>query len=376
MRKLIEAVSVISTAVIFGQVASAASIFVREAQSTELSSDQIDQVTTMVENAVSNLPEHTLVQSEEEADFTLQPSVVSRGDQMVLRVEKHKDGDVLAMSEEPITSGRSLEDSSVSLTENALAEDTFVSSGSAIIETTPGTGRDIASEDEAMTGPSNLHSDMGSAAESDVSSGDIAAEDSSAATDEGYVSGTTSSSEVPASQPQSGDMPTADQDMTGAGETRAAAPRIARGDNLGYFTVGAGPAFSIGLDTDNPMYNILAAYNVDVRRDVTAKVLGDFSFGSGADVSNFINVAVGANYYPFAGNVYGSRPYTMADLGWGFVRDEFEDTENGISVGVGAGFQFRAQELNFDVNIHYSLLTSEINDDIPSVLALRAAINF
>ncbi|MEK7358246.1 MAG: hypothetical protein AAB250_17500 [Bdellovibrionota bacterium] len=124
------------------------------------------------------------------------------------------------------------------------------------------------------------------------------------------------------------------------------------------------------------MTNITASYNYRFDENVVAKGLVDFALGSGSDSARFINVGIGGEFYPTQTLITFGKPYVGADVGYAFARDNDDNTENGIAVGVGTGFKFAAAELNMDVNLHYSLLTTQIESTNPSVFGARLAVNF
>lgn len=311
------------TALLLVGQAWSADVYVRDAEGQNLSESEIQRVTDSVKQAVTSLPEHSLSGSEDQADFVLAPSIVNRGDQMVLRVEKQQDGNIVSVSEEIISSVDESADQAGQLAQTTAEEDSFMSGDM-----------------------SDMESDRGPA----------------------------SAADEPAADTDMMSEPSAQQ-ATG-GETRARSPRIARGDNVGYFTIGAGPGFAVGLDTDNLMYNVLGQYSVEFNPTLTGKVFGDFYFGSGTDNSNFINLGVGADYYPGVRQVAGARPYITGDVGFGTTRNEAENTENALSLGAGGGFRFIAERMTIDTSLHYTILTAELDDDTPQVLALRVALNF
>jgi hypothetical protein len=147
-------------------------------------------------------------------------------------------------------------------------------------------------------------------------------------------------------------------------------------DRPGYFQVGVGPSFALGLDSDAVMYNVVGAYNRNISDRLTGKIFGDFNLGTGADAAQFINVGLGTDIYLQEVRMDYGVPYLMADVGYGFVRDEDTQTQDAAVIGAGAGFKMAAEALNFDLNVHYSLLTAQLDGKTPSILGLRAAVNF
>lgn len=321
--------------VTLGQMSWAADVFVRDTKGSELSKDKANQITNSVKQAVQNTDEHSLASSEDVADFVLQPSLVSRQDQEILRIEKIQDGDTISMIEEALPSAN-MNESANTLAQAALQDESMPSRG---VASTEAESQRAEQEQQA------------SRAQSQERERDIASE------------------EEAATSQQSG--------MATGGESRAAAgAHLPPGERGGYFTVGVGPSFAVGLESDSVMYNVIGAYNMDFNRRLTGKIIADLNFGSGTDSSRFTSIGVGANIYPYMEQVAGGRPYVGGSLSFGSVQNDAGNTEEGVAIGAGAGFQFSTQELNLDANLQYTLLTSEIDDDIPSVLGVRLAVNF
>jgi hypothetical protein len=160
------------------------------------------------------------------------------------------------------------------------------------------------------------------------------------------------------------------------GDVRAASPRIMDPNRPGYFQIGVGPAAGLGLKSDRAMYNINIGYNHNLNERFTGKVMADLNLGSGSDTSRYINYTVGGDMYLNEIQQNYGIPYITANLGYALVRNNNDVTEAGLSLGAGAGFKFAAERMNLDVNLHYSILTDEIEGSLPSVLGLRAALNF
>ncbi|MES2964387.1 MAG: hypothetical protein V4760_10880 [Bdellovibrionota bacterium] len=302
-------IGLLVAAMAFATSANAADIFVRPARGSDLTRAQQTEVTDLVSKAVHSMPEHNLVSVEGDADFVLQPSIVSRGEQQLLRIEKQKDGQVMAMSEEPINSVNASNDRAMAVTETALQEDTYV----------------------------------GQSSESD---------------DGGTQSATTTSA------------------SEASNEVVGASPIMGQREFPGFFQLAVGPSFGLGMDTDAVMTNVMAAYNYTFSDGVIGKGFVDGNFGSGSDSARFINVGVGGEFYPSQNLISFGKPYVAADAGYAFTRDNDDNTEDGIAVGAGVGFKFAAAALNMDVNLHYTLLTEQIDSTNPSVFGVRLAVNF
>lgn len=304
-------IGLFAAALAFVSSAHAADIFVRPARGTDLTRAQQTEVTGLVSKAVHSMPEHNLVANEGDADFVLQPSIVMRGDQQLLRIEKQKDGQVIAMSEEPINSVNASNDRAMAVTETALQDDAYVR------------------------------------------------ENNFGGNDEGGTQSATTTSASEASN-----------------EVTAPSPVIADRDFPGYFQLGVGPSFGLGMDSDAVMTDVMASYNYKFSEAIIAKGFGDFNLGTGSESARFINIGAGAEFYPSQSIVTFGKPYVGADVGYAFTRNNANETEDGIAVGAGAGFKFATAALNMDVNLHYSLLTEQIGSTNPSVFGIRLAVNF
>lgn len=317
-----------------GSAAHAADIFVRKAYGSDLSKDQADEITFTVRRAVSRMPEHHLVNSEDLADFVLQASVVNRRGNRLLRVEKLKDGDLLAASEDELPANHFSTKGAEVATETALQND------------------DIASyptdEDGTISGATTQ-------SPTDSSSTSTATTDPSGASTLGA----------------------SDASPMAGGEVRGPSPLFSRPDRMGAFQIGVGPAFGLGMNSDQVLYDITLGYAAPVNESVSIKGFGDLNLASGGDANRFLNFGVGADIFPLQSQlVMHGQPYLSADAGYAFTRDRNSATQDGIAVGAGGGFKFMAQDLNMDVNLHYTILTAKLQNDYPSVFGIRAAFNF
>lgn len=160
------------------------------------------------------------------------------------------------------------------------------------------------------------------------------------------------------------------------GEIVAEPPRIMDPDQPEYFQFGAGPGFGLNLDSDKALFNANVAYNRNFSERITGKVIGDFNIGTADEVARFLNFALGTDIYlrEVSGD-YGT-PYAALDLGYAFVRDGDSQTKDGAAIGGGLGFKFALAQINMDLNLHYTLLTAQIDGDNPSVFATRLAFTF
>lgn len=323
------------TAFFAGATAFAADIFVREAHGIGLSRQQSEEITQMVEKAIEEMPEHRLVASEDLADFILEPSITMRDDALALRIDKWRNNVFVASSIEPLPEARLNQDHVRSATENVLVAEEIESEGSV-----SGAPTDDVSRDQWENSRSRKSPDRGTVSRSP----------------ESY---------------------TASDSPMGTGDVRAPSPLFARPDRRGAFQVGAGPAFSTGMESDQMLYNLNAAYVMPFGDLFSAKAFGDFNLSAGSDPHRFINFGIGAELFPMgATTMAGGRPYLTGDIGYALTRNKNENTQDAPAVGVGGGYRFMTQQLNMDVNLHYTMLTAKLEDKFPAVLGLRAAVNF
>jgi hypothetical protein len=163
---------------------------------------------------------------------------------------------------------------------------------------------------------------------------------------------------------------------TYGGEARAQAPTLKGPNHPGYFQLGVGPSFSAGLGENDPMYDLAGSYHYNLSDRVAAKVMGDLNFASGTTSSRFADLGVGGDVYLSEMKMGYGVPYATADVGYGSVRDAASRTAEGAAVGAGAGFKVETEALNLDINLHYAVLTEQLNNTNPSILGLRMALNF
>ncbi len=336
----------------FTSVSHSAEIFVREARGN-LTRRQVAEVTSLVKNAVQNMSEHTLVRSASQADYTLQPSVIQRGDELVLRVEKQKNGEILAMSEETINSINASRDRAMAVTETALTDVPY--------------GRAYATDDDGADYGTMSAQTM--SAEDSASTGAIDVSDSNTPRSRQDNSSTYQTTGVDSTARSPG----ADASV---GELTSASPRMMNPDRIGQVQLGVGPSFGINMKDDALMYDLMAAYAVDFNENVVGKVFGDFNFSTGSSSTRFINLGVAGEYYPSRELLTFGKPYVGANLGYGFTRDGRGNSGDGLSAGLGAGFKFQAAELNWDVAANYTLLLEQVADSTPQVFGIRVALGF
>lgn len=326
------AASLVFSSVVTTQ-ALAADVFVKQARGSDLSRQQVAEITGLVRNAVTSMPEHQLVNSQTDADFVLQPSVLARGDEMILRIEKMKGSEVLAMSEEKINSFDSSRNRAIAVTETALQDDGYT---------------DYSMDDGGTS----------SAASSSASDSELYSNNES-------LNGA-----------QTGYTPSAGGGSPSVGELTAASPRLANPDRAGQIQLGVGPSFGIGMSNNNVMYDVLIAYAVDLSDNFVAKGFGDLNFGTGSEASRFMNFGIAGEWYPTRELLTFGKPYLGADVGYAFTRNTFNQQSDNLALGAAAGFKFQAADLNWDVNAHYTVLMDDIDGATPSVLGVRLALGF
>ncbi len=335
--------------------AFASDVFVKDARGN-LTRRQVTEVTSLVRDAVKKMPEHTLVRRDRDADFILQPSVIQRGDELVLRVEKQKGGEILAMSEEPINSVSASRDRAMAVTETAL-QDTTNATTYATDE--DGNGTRSASTSSAM--------DRDEEANLQQSSGPV--EVRRAQTVQPMTAQATGQGAAVDTNTRSSSSPS-------VGELTAASPRMASADRAGQIQLGVGPSFAINMKEDSLLYDLLAAYAVDFSDNFVGKVFGDFNLATGSSPTRFINLGIAGEYYPTKELLTFGKPYLGADLGYAFTRDALSRSGDNVATGVAAGFKFQAADINWDVNAHYDLLLAKVADETPSVFGIRVALGF
>ena len=161
------------------------------------------------------------------------------------------------------------------------------------------------------------------------------------------------------------------------GDLRAPSPKMFDKDRQGFFQVGVGPAYGIGFHSDSSMYNVLASYNWNMSDRITAKALADMYLATGSVSSRLLNYGLGADVYiPEMNPLNSGIPYASAEVALGNGRDSLGRDGTGVTVGAGTGFKFQAAALNWDVSLNYALLTAQVGDSLPSVVGMRAAVNF
>ena len=152
-------------------------------------------------------------------------------------------------------------------------------------------------------------------------------------------------------------------------------PRYMNPDRPLYFTIGAGPAFSTGLDSDETMVDLYASVNRNFSEYIAGKLIGDVIMGGGANSARLITGGVGLDFY-VKGPTDAMRPYVTIDAGAGFARNGSAETRDAAEFGLGGGFRSSSERANFDLSLQYRVLGAQIRDETPSALSLRVAGNF
>ena len=422
--------------VLISESAMANDIFVRPVRGVARDATQLANVTDLVKSAVQALPEHTLATSESSAELVLQPRIIDREGNETLRLESYKNGTLLSSSEETLSSIETGRQGAYTLTQHVLRSDaaTTPPTSSADTDRTPlnpvvaaqdakqaaATDTRTKSRNELMPTSSQQQSSPAAqgawrtspqtnaqtnaqassranaqdsqsaqatppernlaAARYDRPAGDVTSADNSRteslrSDNRDYTA--PGAQPVVDSTPAAGSaQPVAAAADSSAGESRAIAPRHSKLGGPGYFSAGLGAGFGSGMNSTGTLYDINGAYNFDISPEWAAKGFLDLNLGSGSDVSRFIDVAAGGNWYPQQLQFANSRPYLTADVGLGFVRNSYNEGTQGLATGLGAGFQFDVASLSVDVNAHYTLLMASLRGTTPQVMGLRLAVNF
>ena len=417
------AVLAATTTLAAGCLAQASEIYVRRASGPALTDDQKSEVTDMVRQAVKQAGDQSLVDDETQADFVLQPSVYIQGSAMMLKIEKDKNGGLISSSEQRITAIDSARDSAVAATQAALATTNIASgkaqfskkgSSSATTEPTDDTAGSHSADNNATATASTDAATTGANTGTDTDQ--PMSKPATPAQDQAQTQNQDGAPSLDNAQNQTQDVsskPTADVsankpvDVTNAkpadaapaeakagtrstasgheygngilagGDLRAPSPFIHNNNQLGTLEAGAGPSFGMG-PTGQPMLDVDVDYAIPYTENISGKVLADANWAPGDQGSHFLDFGVGADFFMPAGKTFNNvRPYATGDVGYAFTRDTAALIQNAPAVGAGIGFKFAVQETNVDVNAHYTFLTTNIaNTPTPSVLAVRAAVNF
>ncbi len=160
-------------------------------------------------------------------------------------------------------------------------------------------------------------------------------------------------------------------------ESMATAPRGI--DNRGSWNLTAGPALTLGLESDNVLYGVSGGYTFNLTPELGARVFADANIGSGEDSAQFLALGTAAKLG--MGDRIGqqiSRAYLLGDVALASARNaDTDNSETGVAVGAGVGYNFlRTERTDIDLLLRYSLMLSEVDDKLPSLLTARVGVNF
>lgn len=150
-------------------------------------------------------------------------------------------------------------------------------------------------------------------------------------------------------------------------------------DGRGSWNVSAGPGITLGLDSDSVLYGVAGGYTFNLTPSLGARVFADANFGAGEDSAQYLDLGAAAKLG--MGDVIGtqtSRAYLLGDVAYATARNADTDhSESGVAVGAGVGYNFmRTQRTDIDLLLRYSLMLSEVDDKLPSLLTARVGVNF
>jgi hypothetical protein len=425
---ILRALTACAALTLAGQFASAADIFVRGVRGGDVSAVHASEVTDMIKSAVRAMPEHSLAAREGGADFVIQPRLISREGRETLRLERYKNGTLISSTEEDMDTLDSDHGRALQITQNLMQTDSYVKGAASQIvdrtswNTKKQSPQDFPASDQgtSLNAPSNQKVDRTADRATDLTADRPMDSSADHASDRAIDRSTENTADRSMDRPsdRTSDRPmeragseslssqtippqnrepsattttpdaaalnsapvytggTASTDAAGGGESRAISPRHSLLGGPGYFTAGAGAGFAAGLNSDTAMYNVDAGYNVDVTPEFTARGFADLNLGTGANGARFIDLGVGGNYYAEQLQTKVGRPYVTGDLGFAFARDADNRTLDGFAVGAGAGFQFEMNNVNLDLNAHYTVLTSLLRNANPQIIGVRLAVNF
>jgi opacity protein-like surface antigen len=160
-------------------------------------------------------------------------------------------------------------------------------------------------------------------------------------------------------------------------ESLARAPRGI--DNRGSWNVTAGPALTVGLESDNVLYGVSGGYTFNLTPSLGARTFADANFGVGDDSAQFLAVGIAAKLG--VGEIIDQQPskaYLLGDVSLASARNaDTDNSESGAAVGAGVGYNLnRGQRTDIDLLLRYSLMLSEVDDKLPSLLTARLGVNF
>ncbi len=309
------------------KIAIAADFFVRDAiPENGVAIEDARATTNLVKNAVVARSTDRVLQIETPDAYILQPHLMKLGDSWILTVEKLRGSETLFAAQSKTTRLDQLDSAARSATFAAIDEPsprTQVATGAAVPYQVP----PIQNQPPIQVQPA-------------------------------------------VNQP----APYANQGGTTAGRTIDVLPANRK---VSYWSIGVGPFFPHRLQNNTVMYDIAAGHAWDINPRAGVKVTAEGNFSSGAQTGTFLNFSTGANYYVRTLG-YDTAPYFTGDMGYGFARSAEQQTAEGFSLGVGAGFEFfRTTETTLDLLFRYNIILNTIaGEGYPSVLGARLAVNF
>ena len=334
----------IAIAIALPGVAHAADYFVRDTIAERgVSNDDASAATNLVKNAVAARSSDRIVDNESADGFVLQPRLMKLGDSLVLTVEKLRGGETIFASQSKVERIEQLDGAARSATFAAI----------------------------------DASSSRGNGAKSAA-----APYQSAPAGSSGSASGTASAQSMPASDASTMAPSAAAAPYTmpaqSAGASSARTPEVfPPGHKPDYWTIGVGPFFPHQLRNSAIMYDVAGGHVWDINPRVGVKAMAEGNFSSAKQTGTFLNFSTGANYY-FREVAVDTVPYVTGDIGYGFARSAEQQTAEGFSLGLGAGYEFfRTADTTLDVLLLYNVIFDTIAaDGYPSVFGARLAVNF
>ncbi len=158
-------------------------------------------------------------------------------------------------------------------------------------------------------------------------------------------------------------------------ESMATAPRGI--DNRGSWNITAGPAITLGLESDNVLYGVSGGYTFNLTPSLGARTFADANFGVGDDSAQFLSVGVAAKL-DVGDAINLSRAYLLGDVALASARNaDTDNSEAGAAVGAGVGYNIsQSQRTDIDLLLRYSLMLNEVDDKLPSLITARLGVNF
>lgn len=166
------------------------------------------------------------------------------------------------------------------------------------------------------------------------------------------------------------------QEVSGSPKSSMSVAKIRGTEQPVFGTLALGTAFPTGLESDSLLYNVVGAINYNFTQNVSGKIFGDIAMGAARDSARFMNFGTGLDYYFMNTRIGRATPYFTGDAGLGLTRTTRRDTANALALGAGLGLRLASENINWDINLHFTSLTSQNEGSTPSVLGLRGGVNF